>query len=156
MAIPPTRFRRYLSVALASAVRSLLAGTVDEIDDRLENIERDGPLEDHQQTEQSVADSLASDLDDLVPGELARYLTNPTQLLLAHDLEIFLQTHWADVRDMDPVDVGHDFIATRNGWSLGFWDVLYSNAVGHRLTSSCVLMKPFRLRVTDTGHLERA
>lgn len=38
------------------------------------------------------------------------------------DVTAFVMSNWADLRDMDPAQAGHDFLLTRDRHGAGFWD----------------------------------
>lgn len=38
------------------------------------------------------------------------------------DVTAFVMSNWADLRDMDPAQAGHDFLLTRDHHGAGFWD----------------------------------
>jgi hypothetical protein len=68
------------------------------------------------------------------------------------ELTDFLQANWQDVAQLDPEQVGHDFVLTRNGHGAGFWDRGLGD-VGDRLTEAC---KPYGTAdpyVGDDGQL---
>jgi hypothetical protein len=52
------------------------------------------------------------------------------------DVRDFLKANWGDVHGMDPAQVGHDFLLTRNHHGAGFWDRGLGD-VGDRLTDAC-------------------
>lgn len=55
---------------------------------------------------------------------------------LAVEVETFIASEWADLHDLDPAQVGHDFWLTRNGHGAGFWDRGLGER-GDRLTKAC-------------------
>ncbi len=58
----------------------------------------------------------------------------------------------ADVADLDPEQVGHDFYLTRNRHGAGFWDRGLGD-VGDRLTQACRAYGTSELYVGDDGAL---
>lgn len=37
-------------------------------------------------------------------------------------VEDFVRDNWDDIKDMDPTDVGHNFVLSKNHHGTGFWD----------------------------------
>lgn len=66
-------------------------------------------------------------------------LTDDAQRQILTDVADFLTANEADVADLDPEKVGHDFLLTRNGHGTGFWDRGLGER-GERLTVAC---KPY-------------
>lgn len=58
------------------------------------------------------------------------------------DCEAFVRENWADLKDLDPTQCGHDFWLTRNGHGAGFWDRGLEE-VGERLSAACGWHTPF-------------
>lgn len=54
--------------------------------------------------------------------ELRALVTDDAIIALADEVNDFVRSNLADVRDMDPGQVGHDFVLTRNHHGAGFWD----------------------------------
>lgn len=48
----------------------------------------------------------------------------------------FVVSNWDDVKDLDPGDVGHNFVLSRNRHGAGFWD-LGLGELGDRLHEAC-------------------
>lgn len=67
------------------------------------------------------------DLDDIHPD---------THTTMDKDCEAFVAEQWADLKDLDPEQCGHDFWLTRNGHGAGFWDRGLEE-VGERLSAAC-------------------
>ena len=73
------------------------------------------------------------DIEEFDPEEVAS---------LRSELESFCDSNAADIlaADIEPEQLGHDFILTRNGHGAGFWDRGYVDGIGDRLTANC---KPY-------------
>jgi len=52
------------------------------------------------------------------------------------DCEAFVAEQWADLKDLDPEQCGHDFWLTRCGHGVGYWDRGLGE-VGDRLSAAC-------------------
>ena len=52
------------------------------------------------------------------------------------ECEAFVTENWADLKDLNPEQAGHDFWLTRNGHGAGCWDRGLGE-VGERLTAAC-------------------
>jgi hypothetical protein len=63
-------------------------------------------------TEMDHLDSLFT-VDELSPSVVAA---------AREDVESFVRSNWGLLWDLDPEQVGHDFLLTRNGHGAGFWD----------------------------------
>ena len=74
---------------------------------------------------------------------------------LAADLADFLAANAADLADLDPMQVGHDFWLTRNHHGAGFWDRGLGEA-GDRLTAACHPYGEVWLYVGDDGWIYAA
>lgn len=70
----------------------------------------------------------------------------------AEDLADFWHGNHPDLQDLDPGQVGHDFVLTRNGHGAGFWDRGLGEQ-GDRLTAACRPYGTFDLSVGDDGKL---
>jgi hypothetical protein len=55
---------------------------------------------------------------------------------MREDVQDFVYSQWSDVQGMNPEQVGHDFLLTRNHHGAGFWDRGLGD-VGDRLTDAC-------------------
>jgi hypothetical protein len=66
------------------------------------------------------------DMDDLTPAALEEITVDVTD---------FVRANWADLQGLDPEQTGHDFLLTRNGHGVGFWDRDLGE-LGERLTEA--------------------
>ncbi len=71
------------------------------------------------------------------------------------DIQGFLQTCAADLWEMAPGSIGHDFWLTRNGHGAGFWDRGLGER-GARLTAACKPYGEVNLYLTDDRHIALA
>ncbi len=60
------------------------------------------------------------------------------------DIETFIEKAGYLLDGLDPSQVGHDFLLTRNSHGAGFWDGDYEKEVGEKLTE---ISKSFKLVV---------
>jgi hypothetical protein len=70
----------------------------------------------------------------------------------AQDLADFWHGNHPDLQGLNPEQVGHDFVLTRNGHGAGFWDRGLGE-LGDRLTAMCRPYGTFDLYVGDDGKL---
>lgn len=71
---------------------------------------------------------------------------------LAGDLAEFWHAHAGDLAGIDPAQIGHDFVLTRNGHGAGFWDRGLGDR-GDRLTAACKPYGEWDLYPGDDGLL---
>jgi hypothetical protein len=119
---------RFIATAVAAYVKTALWATTahDEDGDVDENL-----------------DTLGYTIDDLTPAALAD---------VEADVEGFVVSCWADVRDLDPEQVGHDLLLTRDGHGAGFWD----RGLGERGDRLTAMAKPYgdsNFHVGDDGKI---
>lgn len=117
MTVPDSRFRRYLDVAHASMIQTLLWSEAACL--KINDLDTEGGTKD-------------LDLEDL---DLE--LSDQARTQSYGDLAGFLSDLWGIVREFDPARVGHDFWLTRQGHGAGFWDGDYPEAAGKLLTAAC-------------------
>jgi hypothetical protein len=79
----------------------------------------------------------------------------PDRSRLVTDLCVFAVANAADLADMDPAQVGHDFWLTRNHHGAGFWDRGMGEA-GDRLTAAAEAWGEASLYIGDDGRLYAA
>ncbi len=82
-------------------------------------------------------------VDDVSPEALAE---------LTRDLTDFTEANAADLADLDPAQVAHDFYLTRNHHGAGFWDRGLGDA-GDRLTTAAHVYGTSELYPGDDGLL---
>lgn len=69
------------------------------------------------------------------------------------DCEGLFDQHWQLLHNLEPSDVGHDFVMTRNGHGCGFWDGDYAYPASSVLTQASKVYGTLGLMVGDDGRL---
>ena len=64
-------------------------------------------------------------IDNIVPNSLKK---------VRKDIDSFIKKAGSLLEGLDPIQVGHDFLLTRNGHGAGFWDGDYEKEIGEKLT----------------------
>lgn len=128
MTVPDSRFRRYLEVAHASMIQTLLWSEADCL--KINDLDTEGDTEDLDLEEADLGNRVDLEAGDLELSDQAR-----TQSYAG--LAGFLSDMWGIVREFDPAQVGHDFWLTTQGHGAGFWAGDYPEAAGKLLTSAC-------------------
>jgi hypothetical protein len=64
----------------------------------------------------------------------------------------FVASNWDDVKDLDPGDVGHNFVLSRNHHGTGFWDRGLGE-LGDRLHKGCEPYGDASLYLGDDGEV---
>lgn len=94
-------------------------------------------------TEQALETLLWSESDDNGEPLDALYsaydITGDEVDIFADQLRDFILSNQDDLLDITATSCGHDFVLTRNGHGVGFWDRGYGDR-GDRLTAAC---KPY-------------
>lgn len=84
--------------------------------------------------------------DDLTRDNLA----NETLMAILVDVINFCHNSWIDVMGLEPEQIGHDFLLTRNHHGAGFWDRGLGER-GQRLTESAHAYGDTNAYVGDDG-----
>lgn len=105
----------------------------------------------------ATSDTRPEDPEDATPRPLdddfdASDLTSTARDSIESDCEQFATDNWADLKDMDPGQAGHDFLLTRDGHGAGFWDRGLGDK-GDRLTAACKPWGESGLYVGDSGDI---
>lgn len=105
----------------------------------------------------ATSDTRPEDPEDTTPRPLdddfdASDLTPEARDSIESDCEQFATDNWADLKDMDPAQAGHDFLLTRDGHGAGFWDRGLGDK-GDRLTAACKPYGDSGLYVGDSGDI---
>lgn len=91
------------------------------------------------------------------PEELFPTIDPATLARMEADCDVFRERNETDCRlaceERDAERVGHDFLLTRNGHGVGFWDGDYSDDLGERLTKASEAFGEFNLYIGDDGKI---